>query len=124
MCSQDISECSECGSANLEHARQENELVCAECGFVLSPSIESDPAVEGSTSTGVERSQPPTETVVVALINQPDETYQKYYRIEDAEEFFHNCWGNEREMEKRIAESDIEPFATLDVPQPDWVISM
>jgi len=46
-----------------------------------------------------------------------------YYRIENPREFFEGC-SNEQDELKRIRESDLEPFETLDLPDIEWRYSV
>lgn len=144
MESADTLECPECGSENIELASDEvEEYFCEDCRVLFDTETESEPFDPEMYSTSdpdtekfkewvAQRTTDSTEHVhwseqtspaIVGLIEEPDRIKHEYYRIENPKEFFEGCSGEQDEL-RRIRESDLEPFETLDLPHVEWKFSV
>lgn len=143
MESGDTLECPECGSENIELASDEvEEYFCEDCRLLFDTETESDPFDPAIYSTSdqdtdaftkrmAQRSDSKeythwseqTSPAIVGLIEEPDRIKQEYYRIENPKEFFKGCSGEQDEL-RRIRESELEPFETLDLPRVEWKYSV
>jgi uncharacterized Zn finger protein (UPF0148 family) len=142
----EIRECPGCGSMDLVANEKQGETICESCGLVVADKDEpgrdwSEYEFDSERDIGRDRSSweslddfnrelehndvdnsPPFETVTVGVIREPERTQRKYYRIEDAGEFFDDCWADDASMLRRIEESGIEPFEVVELPQTNWDI--
>lgn len=142
----EIQECPGCGSTDLVANQEQRETICESCGLVVADKDESGPdwsEYEFDSERDIGRDQssweslddfsreleledvdnsPPSETVTVGVIREPERTQRKYYRIENADEFFDDCWADDANMLRRIEKSGIEPFEVIELPQTNWDI--
>lgn len=139
----DTLECPECGSENIEPASDEvEEYFCEDCRLLFDTETESDPFDPAIYSTSDQDTDAFTERMaqrsdsneythwseqtspaIVGLIEEPDRTKHEYYRIENPKEFFNGCSSEQDEL-RRIRESELEPFETLDLPHVEWKYSV
>jgi len=121
------SACLECGSEDIEPAKNKSDqFVCSNCKLVMykrdhSKLPENRFSDQIDDFARADWSQQ-YDTAIVGLIKEPYRTYHEYYRIENPREFFEDC-SNEQEQLRRIKDSGLEPFETLDLPQIDWRFS-
>lgn len=116
--------CIDCDSQDIESAPGESEqFICSDCGLVMNKrntETRSNFLDEEDRSEYIRaRWSEQTDTATVGIITEPYRRNHEYYRIENPREFFKDCSG-EREEKRKIKQSDLEPFETLDLPPIDW----
>lgn len=126
------SACLECGSEDVESVGDKSEksqFICSDCGLVIDKRTSSklDTDVDWRENYGSKSSnqfaradwREQSRPAIVGLIREPSRTHHEYYRIENPRKFFEECAGEQDEL-KKIRESDLEPFETLDLPHIEW----
>jgi transcription elongation factor Elf1 len=135
--SDDITECPECGSKQLDRVSEPvEEVICSDCGLVVENSVmeESDRIDRSSNLESditnlegekINRSKTGSgewlaDDPGIFVISSPDDTKQEFYRIDNPEDFFEDVSGGEEGAKRAIKHSDIDPFKTVELPYITW----